>query len=1155
MRWFLLAAIVFCAPVVTFADDPLGGDVRKTEPNSPDAQLKMFHVPEGFQVQLIAADPDINKPMNLAFDARGRLWVTETHLYPMPAKDAASKKDRIRVIELAEDGHAAKITTFADNLNIPVGIYPIGDGSRAIAYDVNNVCLYTDTDGDGKSDERRILYSGWGYERDTHGMASNFRRGFDGWLYGCHGFNNISDVKSNDGDSPVHMQSGNTYRMRLDGSQIEMFTIGQINPFGMSMDPLGNIYTSDSHSKPIYQLLRGGRYEAFDRNTDDGLGLAPRMMEHLHGSTAIAGSCFYAATQLPEEFRGNVFVGNVVTGKINRDKLEYTGSTPRAIEQPDLLSCDDPWFRPVNTILGPDGALYVADFYNRIIAHYEVKLDHPGRDYQRGRIWRLSYKKPTVEKFDISKSDVNELIAKLNDPNLLVRQLATDQLSDRVGKDAIDPVKRLLAGDGTTATATQKIHAMWVLHRLGAADESIVKSAAADADATVRVHAMRVIAESNCGRDLAVKGLNDKDPLVRRCAADALGQHADVANIRPLLDVLAHADAADTHLIYVLRMSLRNQLRPPDNFAKLKDIKLTDAEVLMLADMSVAIDTPQAATFLLDHINQLAKDKAALTKYLQHAVRFATAPNVAPLAALMREKFADDLDLQLEMFNSVRQGLEQRGQPLPDEAKQWGEALATQVLKNASGEMAWTNTPLAADAAVSDPWDYEIRRCGDQKRIPLLSSLPGGEQATAVLRSKPFTVPPKLVFFLAGHNGAPSTPEQSNNIVRLKLQSTNETIAEKKPPRDDVARKVTWDLSAHAGQQAYLEITDADPGNAYAWLAFGRFNPSVIEMPRVPVHAQQRRLRAAADFATVTKLPALAPEIEHAMLDHRNEIDTRAAMAAALAALHADASVPAMKQIIGESAEPMKLRDRVAAALGAMATPSAQQAIVESFRLAPRELQTSLANALASNTASAETLLQAVAEGKAPPALLMDLGIHDRLAAANVPDLDKRVKKLTQGVAAPKEQLEKLIADRRAAFKALQPSPAPQSGQTVFAKNCMVCHTIDGHGGVVGPQLAGLSKRGIDRVVEDVLDPNRNLDPAFRYSTLILKDGHLVTGLQKRAEGETLVFADTTGKEVTVRKGDIQKRIESPSSLMPANFAEIISADDFNNLMAYLLSK
>ena len=179
--------------------------------------------------------------------------------------------------------------------------------------------------------------------------------------------------------------------------------------------------------------------------------------------------------------------------------------------------------------------------------------------------------------------------------------------------------------------------------------------------------------------------------------------------------------------------------------------------------------------------------------------------------------------------------------------------------------------------------------------------------------------------------------------------------------------------------------------------------------------------------------------------------------------------------------------------------------------------------------------------------------MHDRLAAADVPDLDKRVKKLTQGIAAPKEELEKLIAQRRAAFRAAQPSAS--AGQAVFAKNCIACHLIDGKGGLVGPNLAGLSKRGIDRLVEDVLDPNRNVDPAFRYSNVILKDGRLITGLQKKEEGEVLVFADTTGKQVPVKKSDIRQRIESPASLMPSNFAEIIAPEDFNNLMAYLLSK
>jgi hypothetical protein len=374
--------------------------------------------------------------------------------------------------------------------------------------------------------DAKVLYSGWGYERDTHGMSRNFRRGFDGWLYGTHGFNNISDVKGSDGQV-MHLQSGNTYRMRLDGSHIEPFTIGQINPFGMCFDPLGNIYTSDSHSKPIYQLLRGGRYEAFDRNTDDGLGLAPRMMEHLHGSTAIAGSQFYAAELFPAEYRGDVFTGNVVTCRINRDKLEYHGSSPRAIEQADFLSTDDPWFRPVNTILGPDGALYVADFYNRIIAHYEIKLDDPRRDYERGRIWRVTYNGAKPAKLALDKADAKELIAKLDDTNLTVRMLATNELSDRLANDAAEPVRAMVADK--RSTSSQKIHGLWVLFRIGALDDDTTGKALGFGDVAVYTHLMRIFAETSNWSDkirTAVEiNLEHPDALVRRCAADAMGMH------------------------------------------------------------------------------------------------------------------------------------------------------------------------------------------------------------------------------------------------------------------------------------------------------------------------------------------------------------------------------------------------------------------------------------------------------------------------------------------------------------------------------------------------------------------------------------------------------------------------------------------------------
>src|SRR6266850_1568106 len=368
--------------------DPFADVVRSTDPLTPAEELKSFHLPPGFEAQLFASEPDIGKPMNMAFDARGRLWITQSREYPFPAPKDRKGRDMIKVLEDRDgDGRADKITTFAEGLNIPIGLYPYRNG--VIAFSIPNISFYQDSDADGAADKQEVLYGPLGFEKDTHGMTSAFRRGFDGWLYACHGFNNTTTIKGKDGQA-ITMNSGNTYRMKIDRSHVEYFTHGQVNPFGLMFDPLGNLYSADCHSSPVYQLLKGGYYPSFGK-PDDGLGFGPVMMTHTHGSTAIGGIVFYAGQNFAVEFRSNVFVGNVMTCRVNRDRLEDHGSTRLAKEQPDFLSSDDPWFRPVDLQLGPDGAIYVADFYNRIIGHYEVPLDHPGRDRERGRIWRIVY--------------------------------------------------------------------------------------------------------------------------------------------------------------------------------------------------------------------------------------------------------------------------------------------------------------------------------------------------------------------------------------------------------------------------------------------------------------------------------------------------------------------------------------------------------------------------------------------------------------------------------------------------------------------------------------------------------------------------------------------------------------------------------------------
>jgi len=183
----------------TLAQNPFAAIVRKTDPLSPEEQLKKFHLPPGFEIQLFAAEPGIQKPMNLAFDGRGRLWVSGSIEYPFAA-DPGPGRDSVRVLEdTTGDGRADKITTFADGLNIPIGLYPYCDG--VVVYSIPNIYFLRDTDGDGHEDRREILYGPLDVPVDTHGLQNAFRRGFDGWIYINHGFRNDTTITGSDGST------------------------------------------------------------------------------------------------------------------------------------------------------------------------------------------------------------------------------------------------------------------------------------------------------------------------------------------------------------------------------------------------------------------------------------------------------------------------------------------------------------------------------------------------------------------------------------------------------------------------------------------------------------------------------------------------------------------------------------------------------------------------------------------------------------------------------------------------------------------------------------------------------------------------------------------------------------------------------------------
>jgi putative heme-binding domain-containing protein len=1005
--------------------------VAPTEALSPAEERARFKLPPGFEIQLVASEPDIQKPMNLAFDTRGRLWVTHSIEYPFAAAPDATPRDGITVLEgFGPDGRATKATRFADGLNIPIGVLPLpgggpdGRGQEVIVWSIPNIWKLTDTDGDGKADRREVLYGPFDFA-DTHGNQNAFRLGPDGWVYACHGFRNASKIKlRGEGDVVLEMTSGNTYRFRPDGSAIEQVSWGQVNPFGMCFDRMGNQFTADCHSKPIMMILRGGYYDSFGK-PHDGLGYAPLTTGDGHGSTGIAGMSAYEADQFPAEYRGSMFVGNVMTNIIHRDIPEWRGSSPWVEKPNDFVSCDDWWFRPVDLQLGPDGGLYVADFYNCIIGHYEVDLKHPRRDRHRGRIWRIVWKGEDGKAAVGTPSDLtglgNErLVALLGDGTMTTRRLAFDTLISRAvsaGGDR-DGVASLLEGVVASSPAPDAVHAddrrglaVWGLKRLGRlAGESLAR-ATNDPSPVVRVQLVKALAAMpgwDAARgDLVRAKLADSDPFVRRAAAEAVAEHPERASIQPLLRAWLAAPSDDLQLIQALRIAVRNQLRKVPS-AELAGLTLAGDEWMKLVEIGVAVPNDETVWFAFDYVRSHDVQPDLVSRCLSSVAQHCGDARVDEAARFAREKNSQSIAAEAGVFQSLFDGLTRRGGKLSadNELGRWGASLAPSILN------------------------------------------------------------------LVGDPGAGAVP--AAGMVSLALR---------------VAEQLR--LATLAGQT----------------------------------------LRVLGDG----KLPD----------------DVRTTAAATAAALDQQQATAALAGIVASGKEPVPLRQAVARQLGASNTPAGRDALAAAIVTAPAALQQPFALALASTKDGAELLLGRVASGKASARLLQDKPVVDRLKASGAAEVEQRIADLTRNLPSADNAIRQVIA--RVAADHAKAAHSPDSGRAIFMKTCANCHRLADVGGKVGPQLDGVGQRGAERLLEDILDPNRNVDEAFRTTMVTTNDGRVISGLKLREEGADLVLADSTGKEVRIAVGDIDEVTVSHLSPMASNMLDQIGEQNLPDLLAYLM--
>ncbi len=441
---------------------------------TPEEERASFKVPEGYEVELVAAESDgIGKFVPLAFDQKGRLWTTTAFEYPVdgnenpPAADAlyASKaKDKVLVFDTPFAKGPQTPRVFAEGLAIPLGVLPYKDG--CYVQHGHDIAFLEDTDGDGKADKRTVVLTGFGVQ-DSHLFPHQFLRAPGGWIWMAQGAFNYGKV-SQPGHEKEAQQFDQTRmaKFRPDGSEFTITSNGPCNIWGLVLNGEGEAFIQEAndYGYPVMPFHEYGNYPGCsDRQWKSYAPEFPGTPGIPMGGTGLSGLALTDAKgPFTDAWRDVMLVANPITNRINAIKMHRDGPRWRLEKLPDFIESSDPWFRPVAITIGPDGCLYIVDWYNKIISHNEVARNHPDRDKTRGRIWRVKAKAmPAFVVSDFTKATGEELLAKLGGDSLAQSHLAWQAIIDREMKELAPKLKESVADAKTVAA--RRIAALWAL--------------------------------------------------------------------------------------------------------------------------------------------------------------------------------------------------------------------------------------------------------------------------------------------------------------------------------------------------------------------------------------------------------------------------------------------------------------------------------------------------------------------------------------------------------------------------------------------------------------------------------------------------------------------------------------------------------------------
>ena len=1266
-------------------------DVKGT-PKTAEEELKMFHLPEGYEMELVVKEGDgLGKFVAVNFDQRGRLWTNTALEYPMDGNEnpaaaealyASKGKDKLVVYPREAvnaplpAGGLTHPTVYADELAMPHGFLPWGNGDKCYALHGHDILLLTDTDGDGKADKREVVLTGFGVQ-DSHLFPHQFTRAPGGWIWMAQGAFNNGTVLDKSGKM-TEFPSTRMARFRPDGTGFEITSTGPCNIWGLAMTGEGETFIQEANDYG-YPVMPFHEYANYPGCADRLFkSYAPHFPvqapDFKMGGTGLSGLALGEGgfRKLASSLKDDdllMLVANPITSKIQPIAMhrEDSHKDPQHAPNgwrlellPDFISCDDPMFRPVGLTQAPDGSIYIVDWYNKIISHNEVARTHPDRDKTRGRIWRVRPKAQDVVRDstrgkdtsspislaghsreetrgllqipDYSKLSNDELIALLGTQPTARAHMAWQTLSDRDTSADFDTWTKIVTSKATTA---KRVQALWVAEAKNQVNCGAYLSpvGAATGNANLR----RAMVSLAGGQSTAAKGdgfgiaslaLTDSDPSVRaagiqtfallieRAASPAACIEKLLSFAKPSLPgplaasrngkPIPVGEAYDREFErYLVRMFLEQH---PDVVAKFLDTpeaaKLP-VEARVLASLALEPKTSASRVAkLLPQLDRAPNDEElfrlaqfpeeagcgdALKALLSNAKSRATVAEkilaqktkldptkIAPLlndaakalltgndderglgvgliGGFQLTALEDDL---IAMTRSARSGV------LPAaEGTSPGNAKITGSAPQAPATAAGSAPLLAALQALRELRSGAVEVFVAQAKSP--DVLVRDEALAALAASKNPKAAGEVFAMYAGL----TLPQQraALNALSSNKAGARALVAALKAntiPKGDLDGPMAERLNIVLGDDKDLAALMQSMGNIFhpvlyldgqdtAWadtkitldgpftvecwvrLAPGIDNSDSILGTKGGVDmnffaSTFRMYGGSALKDVVTAKKPMTPDLWTHLAVTRD--------AKGICRIYQNGELDAT----GSKPAPDKYED---CKVGWSGPAKGTEGSIAEFRVWNRER----------NASEIRAMFVRSFEGQDKP---------DGLVFYN-PGGEKSWGKLGKGARIAKttdyppiltkekaEKLDTLFAK----YSALGQKKGNIDKGKALSAICMACHTINGAGGQIGPNLSGAGAMGLEGVLRNIMDPNAAMEAGYRTFRTELKSGDIVDAFYVGEDKEALVVRQVGLPDRRIPKKDVRTTRYIRRSLMPEGLLDALSDEQVTDLMSYLMT-